>query len=591
MSILGNRVLRKEDPKFLTVGGSYVADIDIPGVTAVAYVRSTVAHARVTGIDVAAAGAAPGVLAVVTAADVDIPPPPPELPVFNPAMVRPWLSDGVVRFVGEPVAAVVAETAGQAVDAAELVVVDYDPMPAVVDPEEALAGATLLWPEAGTNVAIDMSEAPDGSLFDGCEVVVRQRVLNQRVAPCPLETRAAAARWEKDGRLSFWASTQAPHAVRDALAKCLGLDAGAVHVVAPDVGGGFGAKGGPYGEELFVAWLARRVGRPARWVETRSESMVGLGHGRAQVQDLEIGGSRDGRVQAYRMTVVQDAGAYPSLGGILPTLTKMMLTGTYAIPRVGFSSRSVVTNTTPTTAYRGAGRPEATAAVERAMDLFAAAIGMDPAAVRRANLVPAGSFPFTTPTGTTYDIGDYGRALDLVLAEAGYEGLRAEQARRREAGGPRQIGIGLSVYVEITNGIPGSEWSAVEVLGDGRVRARTGTSPHGQGHVTAWAMLVAETLGVAIDDIEVVHGDTDVVPRGIGTFGSRSLQTGGVAVHQAAVEVVERARRLAADLLEADPADVVLDQAAGRFHVAGTPAAPGSAAARTWAELAAAAGA
>ncbi|MGH9068926.1 MAG: xanthine dehydrogenase family protein molybdopterin-binding subunit, partial [Acidimicrobiales bacterium] len=570
MSILGNRVLRKEDRKFLTVGGSYVYDLDLPGAASVFYVRSTVAHGRITGMDVSGARKAPGVLDVVTAAEVDLAPMPPEIPVINQAMPRPFLADGVVRFVGEPVVAVVAETPEQAVDAAEAVWVDYEALPVVVDPEAALAGDTLLFPEAGDNVALDLSGPADGSMFEGCEVVVRQRVVNQRLAPCPLEVRAGAARWEDGGRLTFWTSTQAPHGVKDNLVKLLGLEPEMVHVVAPDVGGGFGAKGSPYADELFLAFLARRAGRPVRWVETRSESMVALGHGRAQVQDVEIGGTRDGRVLAYRLNVVQDSGAYPAIGAILPTLTKAMLTGVYDIPRAGFSARAVVTNTTPTVAYRGAGRPEATAAIERAMDCFAAEIGMDPAEVRRANLVGPDAFPYVTPTGTTYDSGDYGGALDRVLGAAGYEELRAEQARRRAAGERRQLGIGLSVYVEITNGVPGSEFGAVEVHPDGSVTVRTGTSPHGQGHATAWAMLVSDALGIPVEDIEVVHGDTDVVPRGIGTFGSRSLQTGGVAARQAAVEVVDRGRRLAAELLEADPADVVLDPDGGRFHVAGT---------------------
>jgi len=583
VSILGNRVLRSEDPQFLTTGARYLDDLDIPGAAWVVYVRSTEPHARIAGIDVTEAKQAAGVLDVVTASDVDLSPIPPEPAVFPEAMSRPWLADGVVRFVGEPVAAIVAETREQAADAADLVVVDYDPLPAVADPEAALAGEVLLWPEVGTNVALEMSDAEEGSLFDGCDVVVRQRVVNQRVAPCPLEVRTAAAKWEGD-RLVHWISTQAPHGVRDSIAKALDLEPGLIRVVAPDVGGGFGAKGSPYPEELFLAWLARRLDRPVRWTETRSENLIGMGHGRAQIQDLEIGGTRDGRVLAYRLSVIQDAGAYPGIGGILPSLTRTMLTGVYSIPKVGFSNRTVVTTTTPTTAYRGAGRPEATAAVERAMDLFATEIGMDPAEVRRRNLVPADAFPFTTPTGTTYDSGDYARALELVLDAAGYPSLREEQARRRAAGDRCQLGIGLSVYVEITNGLPGSEFGAVQVRPDGTALVRTGTSPHGQGHATAWSMLVADTLGIPVDSIQVVHGDTDVVPRGIGTFGSRSLQTGGVAVRQAAVEVVERGRRLAAELLEADPADVVLDLAGGRFHVAGAPEARG--AARTWAELA-----
>jgi aerobic carbon-monoxide dehydrogenase large subunit len=423
-------------------------------------------------------------------------------------------------------------------------------------------------------------------LFEGCDVVVRQRVVNQRVAPCPLEVRSGAARWGEDGRLTQWASNQAPHGAKAAIAGLYGLDADVVRVIAPDVGGGFGAKIGLYAEDLVLPWLARATGRPVRWTETRSESMLGLGHGRAQVQDIAIGGTRDGKVLAYRLEVVQDSGAYPSLGAFLPFLTRVMLSGTYDIPKVEFSSASVVTNTTPTVAYRGAGRPEATAAIERAMDLFAAEIGADPAEVRKRNVVANDRFPFTSPTATTYDIGDYGGAIDLALEASGYAELRAEQARRRQAGGSRQIGIGVSSYVEITNGAgPPGEFAKVEILKGGRARVYTGSSPHGQGHETAWVMLASEQLGIPMDDIEFVANDTDLVREGGGTMGSRSLQSGGLAVHEASVTLVERAKALAAEQLEANPEDVVLDKVEGRFHVAGTPAVG-----RSWADLVDAAG-
>ncbi|TMM17085.1 MAG: xanthine dehydrogenase family protein molybdopterin-binding subunit [Actinobacteria bacterium] len=581
MSILGNRVVRKEDPKFLTSGGTYVDDLKIDGAARVTYVRSTSAHARIRSVDIDEARSAPGVLAVVTAADIELDPLPLEMPMLNEKMPQPWLATDVVRYVGEPVVAIVSETQAEGADAAELIFIDYEPLPVLVDTEGALEGSIVLHPEAGTNVSFELQFGRDESLFDGCEVVVRRRVNNQRVAPCPLEVRAVAARWEDDGRLTQWSSTQAPHSVRDALAKAYGLFEDEVHVISPDVGGGFGAKIGGYPDELLIAWLARRVGRPLKWTETRSESMVALGHGRAQLQDIEIGGSRDGTIGAYRLTVLQDSGAYPRVGALLSFMTRTMASGTYRIPKVDFNSRSVVTNTTPVVSYRGAGRPEATAAIERAVDLFAAEIGMDPAEVRRRNLVPPDAFPFTTPLGTTYDVGDYGRALELALEASGYADLRKEQARRREAGEVRQLGIGLSAYVEITNGVPGSEFAAVEVRENGTAVVRTGTSPHGQGHVTSWAMLVSDALGIPIDSIEVVHGDTDVVPRGVGTFGSRSLQVGGVAAHQAAGQVVDKARQLAAKLLEADPADVVLDKVGQRFHVAGTPAV-----AKSWGELA-----
>jgi carbon-monoxide dehydrogenase large subunit len=588
-SILGNRVLRKEDPKFLTSGGVYVDDVrvDLVGAAAITYVRSTMASARILSIDVDEAKAAPGVLAVFTEADVraDLGDFPSDMGVLNQDMVRPWLARDVVRYVGEPVAIVVSENRAQGTDAAELVFVDYDPLPAVVDPEASRRNETLLHEAAGTNISFEIPGRKPAD-FAACEVVVRQRIVNQRVAPCPLEVRAAAALWTTEGRLTHWASTQGPHSVRDALAKVYGLEKEQVRVISPDVGGGFGAKGATYPEELLMGWLARKVDRPVKWVETRTESMLNLGHGRGQVQEVEIGGSRDGAIQAYRVHVLQDSGAYPRMGAVLPFMTRTMLTGVYAIPDAEFQSTSVVTNTTPTVAYRGAGRPEAAAAVERAVDLFATEIGMDPAEVRRKNFIAADAFPYKTRMGTTYDSGNYQGALELALEAAGYEDLRAAQERRRKSGDRKVIGIGLSVYVEITGGGPSQEYGAIEIKPDGSVLARTGTSPHGQGHVTSWAMLISDRTGIPMDRIEVVHGDTDVVPQGGMTGGSRSLQVGGVAMHQAAGEVVEQAKQLAAELLEANPDDVVLDTAGGRFHVAGTPSI-----AKDWAELAQAASA
>lgn len=573
MGILGNATRRVEDPALLSVGGHYVADLPLPGALAAHYVRSSVAHGRLRSVQIAAAAAAPGVVAVLTAADLDVGPLRAGAPGVDQAMWRPLLATRTVRFVGEPVAVVVAERPEEAADAAELVDVDIEPLEPLVDPVLALEpGAPALFPEAPAgNLVLELGERPGDDFFAGCEVVVRQRLVNQRLAPCPLEVRAAAARPEPDGRITYWVSTQAPHSARAALARVLGVEPDEVHVITPDVGGGFGAKIGAYPEELLVGWLAHRLGRPVRWVESRSESMVALGHGRAQVQEVEIGGSRDGRVEAYRLRVVQDAGAYPQLGAFLPSFTRTMLTGTYDIPRAEFFAQAVVTNTMSTVAYRGAGRPEAAWAIERAMDCFALRLGLDPAEVRRRNLISRDEFPYTTPTGTVYDSGDYAEALHRVLETVDYDGLRAEQRRRREAGERSLIGIGLSCYVEITNGAPGSEYGRVQVGRDGRIEVAFGTSPHGQGHDTAFAMVAAEHLGVPLELVDTVHGDTDRVPRGVGTFGSRSLQTGGVAVGRAAAEVVRQARELAAELFEADPADVVLDPAGGGVSIAGTP--------------------
>jgi len=586
VSILGNRVLRKEDPALLIGAREYVEDLSVPGAGFVTYVRSAMAHARIASIDTAEAKAAPGVLAVVTAADVDLEPANPMplmMPAPRPDMMRSWLADGVTRFVGEPVVAIITETRSQGVDAAELVVIDYDPLPVSVDPNEAVKDESLLFPEAGTNVVATIG-APTEGFFDGCDVVVRLRIHNQRLAPSPMEMRGSVARWEDDGRLTFWTATQTPHTVRDMLAKSLSLDPSVVHVITPAVGGGFGAKGEWYPDQLLVAWLSRHVGRPLRWMETRSDSMIAMIHGRSQWQDVEIGGSRDGLVAAYRLSILQDVGAYPGLGAMIPAFNASLACGTYRFPKAETVVRTVVTNTTPVGAYRGAGRPEVTGAVERAMDAYAAEIGMDPVEVRRRNLIPADAFPFTTATGHTYDSGDYAKALDLALATVGYDELRAEQASRRAGGDPMLLGIGISSYVE-SAGTPFPEFGAIELRPDGGAVVYAGTASHGQGHATTWAMVVSEQTGIPIEDIELIHGDTDLVPHGIGTFGSRSAIAGGGASHVVAVAMVDKARERAAELFEANPDDIVLDVEHARFHVAGTPAIS-----KTWADIAQASG-
>jgi carbon-monoxide dehydrogenase large subunit len=569
MSILGNRVLRREDPALLTTGGTYVDDIDVPGATFVTYVRSTMAHARLLAVDVTETRSMPGVLAVVTAADLGLADMPPATPAMHQAMTRPLLARDVVRFVGEPIAAIVTERREQGPDAAETVFVDYDPLPAVVDPEASRAGGTVLFAGTDSNVIWAIEARKRVADFSPCEVVVSQRMVNQRLAPSPIEGRAAVAWWGDDGRLTQYQSCQGAHPVRTSLAELYGLDPTDVRVVVPDVGGSFGAKAGSTPELLLLGELARRVGRPVRWFETRTENMIAMGHGRGQIQQVTIGGNRDGRITAYRLEVLQDAGAYPGMGAVLPWMTRMMTSGVYDLDNVEFSSTSVVTTTTPLVAYRGAGRPEAAAALERAVDLFATEIGLDPADVRRTNVVPPDAFPYTTATGTEYDCGDYARALDLVLDAAGYDDLRAEQQRRRDAGDPVVLGIGLAVYVEVTGG--GVEYGEVELRPDGTVLVKTGSTPYGQGHDTAWAMLVSDQLGIPMDRIDVVHGDTDVIASSAITGGSRSVQIAGAAVHDAAGKLLEVARQRAADLLEAAHQDVVLDEAEGRFHVAGTP--------------------
>ena len=588
MSILGTRVLRVEDPKFLTTGGVYTGDLRDPRLTGAAhvtYVRSVMAHARIT-VDASGAREQPGVLAVFTADDIaDIDPPPPVIGLIPAALSRPWLARDVVRYVGEPVAAIVTEQPYDGEDAAELVFVDYDPLPVVVDPREAVTDALVLHPDHGSNVAFASDFGDIDSLFDGCEVVVRQEIVNQRVAPAPLEVRSSACVWGEDGRLTFWGSTQQPHGARDSLAKSLQLEPSQVHFIAPDVGGGFGAKFGLSVEDVFLAVMSRRLGRPLRWVESRTENMLGMGHGRAQFQTVTIGGRRDGKVEAYAIEVTQDSGAYPNMGMMLPLMTQIMATGVYDIPKLAVRFKSVVTNTAPVVAYRGAGRPEATAAIERAIDVFAAEVGTDVVDIRRRNLLPPDRFPLTTPAGANYDSGEYEKALDAVLEAGDYAGLRAEQQQRRDRGDRVVLGIGLAVYVEITAGpSAGKEFARINVRPDGEVVVYTGTSPHGQGHATTFAMLAAEELGVPVEQVTVVHGDTDLVARGGGTGGSRSLQLGGSAVQKGAVETVEAATQVAADLFEAAPGDVLLDKDRGGFSVAGTPGVF-----RSWAEVATAA--
>ena len=586
-SILGNRVLRKEDPKFLTTGGVYVDDLTneplLAGALHATYVRSTVAHANILGIDVSDALQSPGVVAIYTAHDLQLEP---VAATYNPTVKRTLLASGKVRYVGEPVAVVLTELANQGEDAAEKVIIDYDMLETLVDMEQAMTSTTLIYEECGSNVVFDstalgMPDNTGDTMFANCEVVVKGRFVNQRVAPCPLEVRGSAAAWDSNGRLVQWLSTQHAQGARDVMQGSNKLNAEQIRIITPDVGGGFGAKIGAYPEEILLGLIAKTAGRPVRWRETRSESMTALGHGRAQIQYVTIGGTKAGKVTDYQMHVLQDSGAWVDVGAILaPFMTRPMASGVYDIPNIEVRTTSIATNTTPVVAYRGAGRPEATAAIERAMDMFAAEIGKDPAEVRRINLIPKFLEPHATSIGQIYDVGDYEESLNRVLAAADYASLRKDQAARRARGDVKQLGIGVSVYVEITAGASKGEVAKIEVTPDGRAIVYTGTSPHGQGHVTSWSMLASDQTGISMDNIEVVWGDTDLVPQGGGTMGSRSLQLGGTAVFVAAGELVEQARKHAARLLEANEEDVVFDKAAAAFHVAGTPAV-----AKSWADL------
>lgn len=566
-SIFGSVVLRTEDPRFLSGGARYVDDVPIDGALRATFVRSMMAHAGVTGVDAAAARAFPGVVAVFTAADLDLAPRPPAGNVEGP-FARPLLARDVVRFVGEPIALVLAETLAEGQDAAEAVLVEYEPLEAVVGPEAALAeGATLLFPEASTNVAHAFEESWDEDVLAGAEVVARLRIRHRRLAPVPMETNAILVVPDGEG-LTVWVSTQIPFDVRADLEDWFGLEREAIHVIAPDVGGGFGAKLHVYPEYLVCAAAALRLGRPVKWVETRTESMTNLNHGRAQVHDVELGATRDGRLVGMRVDMLADMGAYP-IGAYLPPTTRTMLPGAYRIPRVASRGRSVVTSATPVAEYRGAGRPEATLSIERAIDALAAELALDPVELRRRNLIPPQDFPFESAVGSLYDSGEYERGLDEALRIIGYEELRREQAERRARGDRVALGIGVCCYVEVT-GFGRKEFGAVEIGADGVVTVRVGTTSTGQGHETAFAQLAASALGVPIERVRVLQSDTALVVRGEGSYGSRTLQVGGTAVHEATASVLAKARQIAAHELEAALEDVeVLD--GGGIGVVGAP--------------------
>jgi len=567
-SILGNAVRRVEDPELLTGQGTFVDNLRVEGRTHAVFVRSPYAHARVTRVDTTEAESAEGVVAVLTSEQLGSE----SVPAFfevNAACGRPALAHGKVRFVGEPVALVVAETRAQAVDAAELVDVDYEPLEVVADMEGALEeGAPLQFEELGSNIAVSRRSGDDDPLA-GAARVVRVRMENQRIATAPIEGHAILAQPTDDG-LTVWVATQQPHLSRDLIAKVTGLEPDRVRVIAPHVGGAFGGKAGVTAEHLAVVLAARRLGRPIAWTETRSEAMLSM-HGRGQVQYAELGLTDDGRITGLRLHVVGDCGAYAGFGGALAAgPTYVMAQGPYEIPKLSYSAIGALTNTTPVGAFRGAGRPEAAALLERLLDVAAAELDLKPEEIRRRNLLTPDAFPYTTRTGATYDSGDYDLPLREALRIADVDSARAEQARRREAGDVRQLGIGIATYVEIT-GFGGSEYGAVHVHEDGSATVMAGTSAHGQGHATSFAMIVSDRLGIPMERITHQQSDTFLVRSGGGTGGSRSLQLGGNAVGQAAAEVHEKAVELAARMLEADPADVVLE--GDGFVVQGVPGA------------------
>jgi carbon-monoxide dehydrogenase large subunit len=574
---VGRPVRRLEDPALVTGRDPYVNDVQPPGALALALVRSPHAHAEITRVDLAAARAVPGVVAVVTGAEVNaeigvVHSPVPDQ-AFDQVNRRGHriLAEDRVRYVGEPVVAVVAETPAAAADAAEAVVVDYRPLPAVVDAAAALApGAPLLYPELGTNLALRLRREKGDveAAFRQAAVVVEAELVNQRVLPVAMEPRACTARWDPGaGRLTVWGDTQVPHRMRDQLAARLKLDPGQVHVVTGRVGGGFGAKIPVYQEDTLVAWLARRLGRPVRWTASRREDLLATGHGRDMRCRLRLAADEQGRILALDARIIGNVGfCMYHAGPILPVLCGQMITGCYDIQTGRIEVVAAYTNTMGTVPYRGAGRPEAAYFIERGIALLAARLGLDPAEVRRRNFIAPDRFPYTTLGGLVYDSGDYAAALDRALTLADYAELRRQQAEARRQG--RLLGVGVACYVEIC-GFEDDEVSDVIVDAEGRVTVLTGTASHGQGHETAYAQLVAEELQVPLDHVTVVHGDTARVRAGVGTFGSRSISRGGMHALGNARRVREQAVEHAARLLEAAPADIVLD--GGRFTVRGVP--------------------
>ncbi len=581
-SILGNSVLRREDPTLLTGSDKYYDDMEVAGLGYVFFVRSPYAHATLGNIDTSEASGMPGVVGVYTADNLEIADFQ-GFPMFPAEFNRPVLAKGKVRLVGDIVAAVVADSREEAADAAEAVVVDYDPLPAVTDMEAALADdAPVLFEAHGSNMVFETAIGADEDPLEGAERVVEGRIVSQRLAGVPMEPNGCLSIPDGD-HMTVWIPSQNPIAVRDAIVGQLGLDPANVRVAAPAVGGGFGPKGGPYTEFFITTKLAQVLGRPVKWTEERTENMLSLVHGRAMVLYAKLGLTSDGTITGLDCDVVADGGAYPGIGAFLTMFTQTMIQGVYQIPKLRYHARSAVTNTTTTGAYRGAGRPEATQMLERIMDMAADELGMDPAEIRRKNFLQPDAFPLTTHGGANYDCGEYEKALDAALEASDYQGLLAQQAERRASGDSKQLGIGVSAYVEVT--APAGlhvEFGAVEVNEDGTVTARVGTSSHGQGHETAFSMIVADMLGVSMEDVTLLQSDTDEIPRGAGTMGSRSLQTAGSAVHVASETVLGKAKKLAAHMLEASESDIVTGE--GGLMVTGVPASSVS-----WADLAKAA--
>jgi aerobic carbon-monoxide dehydrogenase large subunit len=588
-TMLGSPVKRREDPRLITGQATYVDDIKLLGMVHMAVLRSPYGHARIRSINTEAALKHPGVVAVYTAEDLkgavgNIPVAVPLGRITEGMGIRGPLAEGKVRFYGDPVAVVIAEDRYTARDARDLIEVDYEPLPAAIDIEKAMQpGATLLYEDFGTNVPFGMHPPTDeiDKVFEQTKadggIVVKQRIVNQRLAPSSIETRGVVAEFRKaDKKLTVWSSSQIPHLLRDILSATVGLPQHQVHVIVPEVGGGFGSKIDVYPEEILTAYIAMKLGRPVKWIEDRSEALAATIHGRDQVDYVEAAATRDGKVTGMKVYGISDLGAFCSLftDVIMIAFGYPVSCGAYDIKNIHLSADIVFTNKAPTDAYRGAGRPEATYIAERVMDMVARELGKDPVEVRRINFIKPDQFPYKSAAGAVYDSGDYEKALNKALAIVDYQNLRAEQARKRAEG--KLMGIGVSSYIEICGfGPKGSapvglyESARVRVEQSGTVMVYTGSSPHGQGEETSFAQIVAEEFGIPIDNVLVMHGDTDSTPEGRGTYGSRTLAVGGSAVFTAVQRLKEKMKLIASHILEASPSDVTLED--GKFFVSGSP--------------------
>ncbi|HLQ27884.1 MAG TPA: molybdopterin cofactor-binding domain-containing protein [Ktedonobacteraceae bacterium] len=588
-ALVGSPIKRREDPRLITGLATYVDDIKLHGTLHMSVLRSPYGHARINRIDTEAARNHPGVVAVYTAEDLkgavgNIAIAVPLGHVTEGMGVRGALADGKVRYYGDPVAAVIADDRYTARDARDLIEVDYEPLPAVIDVEKAMQpDSPRLYEEFDTNVAFGIHPPTDeiDKVFEQTKadggIIVKTRLVNQRLAPVPMETRGVLAEYNKANKsLTVWSSSQIPHLLRNILAALVGLPQHQVRVIVPEVGGGFGCKLNIYPEEMVAAFASMRTGRPVKWIEDRSENMAATIHGRDQVDYVEVAATRDGKVTGMKIYGISDLGSYSQIftNVIMIAFGFPVSCGAYDIPAIHLSADTVFTNKAPTDAYRGAGRPEATFIAERAMDLVARELGKDPAEVRRINFIKPEQFPYKSAAGAVYDTGDYVPALEKALALVDYQNLRAEQAQKRAEG--KLMGIGISSYIEICGfGPKGTapvglyESARVRVEQSGTVMVYTGSSPHGQGEETTFAQIVAEEFGIPVDNVLIMHGDTDSTPEGRGTYGSRTTAVGGSAVFTAVQKLKEKMKQIASHMLEASVSDVTLED--GKFSVAGSP--------------------